>query len=62
MMFALDGQQDLAQMPFVAALRQATAQFIRELLTEFQRLLANYFVSEEDASARHQLLDIAETQ
>lgn len=49
-------------MPFVAASWLTTAQFSGVLLAEPQRPLADRFVGNDDAPARHQFLDVAKAQ
>jgi hypothetical protein len=50
MALALDGQHDFVQMPFIAALGQAAAQFVCVLLTKLQCPLTNRFKGDEEAA------------
>ena len=49
-------------MLFVPALRLTPAQFIGISLAELQCPLADHLVADDDATAGHQLLDVAKTQ
>ena len=49
-------------MPLVPALRLTPAQFIGISLAELQRPLADRLIGHNDATAGHQLLDVAKAQ
>ena len=59
--FALDGEHHLVEMPFVPALRLTPVKFIGQYLAELQRPLADRLIRDKDATAVHQLFDVAKT-
>lgn len=50
MLLAVDGDDDLVEMPFVAKSRRAAANFVDEVSTKFLRPSANRFVADDDAT------------
>lgn len=52
---ALDGKHHLVKMPFVAAQRLTPAQRIGISLAEFQRLLADRLIHDDDVATGHEL-------
>lgn len=61
MVLALDRQNNLVEMPFVAAPRLSPAQLVGISLAELQRLLPDRLIGHDDASTSHQFLDIVKT-
>ena len=59
MVFPLDRQHDLVEMPFVAPSWLTSAQLIGKLLAESQRPLPDRLIGNDDASAGHQFLHVA---
>ena len=62
MVLALDGQDDLVEMPLVAAPQLSPTQLVGISLAELQRPLPNRFVRHDDASTGYQFLGIKTTQ
>ena len=59
---AMDGEENLIQIPLVPGLGMVTTQSIGIPLTKLQTPLANCFVGQLDASLSHDLFDVAITQ
>ncbi len=59
---ALDRQENLVQMPFIARLRTSSTKFVGTLLPDRAPPAPYRFIAEHDATRCHQLFDIAKTQ
>ncbi len=57
---ALDGQEQLVQVPRIARLRAPTVAFVGRLLPELARPTTNGFIPEDDAASRQYLFDIGD--
>ena len=61
-LFAIDFQEHLIQMPFVSRPATMALQYIGVGLTKFQAPLPNRFVGQHNAALYHELFDITETE
>ena len=58
-LFPIDGEEDLIEMPFVTGLCPPSAQLVGRVLAKFLAPLPDRFIGEDDPTLGHQFFDIA---